>query len=319
MQFYNKKKILILGGTGFIGKNLIIKLQSYDCKIISTFNKKKPKFEYNNNKVKFIKSDLTLSNARNKNLFKSIDYVFMCAAVTSGAKTIEKKPLDHLTPNLIMNAKVLEWAYEMGVKKVCFISSSTVYPNLKKKMSEKDIDYNFFEKYFIVGWMKLFSEKMCTMYDSRINKKMKTQIIRPSNLYGPHDKFDPELSKVIPSLIRKSLVKDGRTLEVWGDGKDIKDFLYIDDFIEALVKIFPNDKVKVINICFGKSFSLRDIIKIIIKNINPKIKVKYNSNMPSMIPVRNLSNLKIKKMIKWKPKTSLEIGIKKTIQWYLKS
>ncbi len=242
----------------------------------------------------------------------------MCAANTSGADIIEKKPLNHLTPNLIMNSKVFEMAYQAKVKKLCFISSSTVYPNKKNTIFENDVNYKFFSKYYIVAWMKLFSEKMCEMYDSKIKKPMRTIVVRPSNLYGPHDKFDPNLSKVIPSIIRKSIYSK-KHLEVWGDGKDIKDFLYIDDFIDGMLAVFKNDKIKVINISYGKSVSLKKVISLIKKNINNKLTVKHNLTKPSMIPYRKISNNLIKRTTKWYPKINIETGLKKTIYWYLDS
>ena len=164
---------------------------------------------------------------------RKIDYVFMLAANTSGAAVMEKTPLAHLTPNVIMNSQMLAAAYENQVSKFCFISSNTVYPVTDEPVKEEDVNYEFFSKYFIVGWMKLFSEKMSQMYSKHISNPMKTVVIRPGNLYGPHDKFTWTESKVIAALIRKSIERYD-PLQVWGDGNDLKDFLYIDDFIDGL-------------------------------------------------------------------------------------
>jgi GDP-L-fucose synthase len=314
-NFYKGKKILVLGSSGFIGKNLIKNLNKLDCKILATYNKNKPKIK-TKKKIIYKKIDLLNSSTKITNkLFKNVDYVFMCAAVSSGAAVIEKKPLDHLSPNIIMNTRCLEAAYLSSVKKFCFISSSTVYPNLKKKINEHDVNFSFFDKYYIVGWMKLFSEIMCGMYSAKIKKTMQTLIVRPSNLYGPFDKFDPKLSKVIPSLIRKSL-KSKKTLKVWGDGKDFKDFLYIDDFIDGLLIAFTKKDLKIVNISYGKSHSLRKIIKIIQKYVNKKLHIQYDKDMPSMIPYRTISNSLIKKKTTWKPIMSIESGLIKTIDWY---
>lgn len=314
-KFYNKKKILVIGGSGFIGTNLILRLADFKCQILGTFNKKKPIINFNKKKIKFKKLNLLEHNNKNINFFKNFDYVFMCAANTSGAKIIEKKPLDHLTPNIIMNTRALELAYQSNVKKFCFISSSTVYPNKKKIFKETDVNYKFYEKYFIVGWMKLFSEKMCKMYSEKIKNVMETLVVRPSNLYGPYDKFEPKLSKVIPSLIVKGLSSE-RYLNVWGDGKDVKDFLYIEDFIEGLLYSFTKKKLKIVNISSGISVSLRRIIKIIISNTNRKLIPKFQKNQPSMIQYRKISNKLIKKSTKWMPKVSLKDGIIHTINWY---
>ena len=98
-----------------------------------------------------------------------------------------------------MNLNILKASSQNKVKKFIFISSNTVYPVNRKPMREHDVNFTLFHKYFNVGWMKIFSEKLCEMY----KKKMNITIIRPGNIYGPHDKFDPVKSKVIPSLIRK--------------------------------------------------------------------------------------------------------------------
>ena len=248
-NFYKNKRILITGVSGFIGKNLVHSLLNQGANISGTYLNNKPSFK---KKIKLFKVDLRLLK-NCKKVCKNIDYIFMCSANSSGAQIIEKKPLNHLTPNILMNTLMLEAAYSNKVKKFCFISSSTVYPNIKKKISEKDVNYQFFKKYYIVGWMKLFSEKLCQMYSKEIEKPMQTLVVRPSNLYGPHDKFDKEKAKVVPSLIRKVAEKNF-PIEIWGDGNDLKDFIFIDDFIDALLKIFKSkNEGGPINISYGKS------------------------------------------------------------------
>lgn len=311
----SKKKILITGISGFVGSNLANKLsKNKNFKITGTYFKNKPKIEKN---IQLIKADLT----QKKNCYKvtkNIDYVFVCSAVTSGAKIILNKPLDHLNPNLVMNTYLLESSYQNKVKKFIFISSNTVYPVSKKPMKEKDANYQFFEKYFIVGWMKMFTEVMCEMYSKKIKSPMQTIIARPGNLYGPLDKFDWEKSKVIPATIRKILEND-KEIKVWGDGQDLKDFLYIDDFISGLIRLLRIKKIfYVVNIANGKSFTIKNIIKIIMKITGKKLKINYDLSIPSMIPVRKISIQKAKIELKWKPKTKLYEGLKKTINWYLK-
>ena len=309
-----KKKILITGCSGFVGYNLVKKLsKSKRYQIIGTYFKNKPKFK---KKIKLIKADLT----QKKNCFKvtkNIDYIFVCSAVTSGAKVILNKPLDHLNPNLIMNTYLLESSYSNKVKKFIFISSNTVYPVSQNPMKENDAKYNFFDKYFIVGWMKMFTEVMCKMYSQKIKKPMQTIIVRPGNLYGVHDKFDWEKSKVIPATIRK-ILENNKEIKVWGNGKDLKDFLYIEDFISGIIKVLNiKERFYVVNIANGKSFTIRQIIKNILHITNKKLKIKYDLNIPSMIPVRKIDIKKAKKDLKWSPKINLYQGLNKTINWYI--
>ena len=163
-------------------------------------------------------------------------------------------------------------------------------------MSENDTNYKFFDKYFIVGWMKMFSEVMCEMYSKKIKNPMQTIIVRPGNLYGPFDKFDKEKSKVIPATIRK-IIKNNQEIKVWGDGKDLKDFLYIDDFVNGIIKILKiKEKFYIVNLANGRSVTIRDIIKIILMLTKKKLKVVYDLKIPSMIPVRKIAIKKQEKI-----------------------
>jgi len=316
VKIYKKKNILVTGSSGFVGTNLIKRLVKYNANVIGVINRKSPQIKLKN--VKYIKADLTKKSNCLK-VTKNIDYIFMCSANSSGANVMEKKPLTHLTPNIIMNSLMLEAAYFNKVSKFCFISSNTVYPLTKYPVSEANVNYNFFPKYHIVGWMKIFSEQMCKMYNYKIKHPMQTLIVRPGNLYGPYDKYTKNESKVVAALIRRFVEKQD-PLIVWGDGKDLKDFIYIDDFIEGLLRVFSIKNFSgPINLASGKSETIRKIIgylKIITKQKN--VKIIYKKDMPSMIPYRIISIKKAKKLFKFNPKTSLFKGLKETYIWYKK-
>lgn len=311
--FFNKKKIFIAGASGFIGTNLVNKLKKFNCKIFYHYHTAKPPKKMKG--VTFIKADLT-KQSNCKKVLKDIDIVFMCAANTSGAKIIQDKPLNHLTPNLIMNTLMLESAYINKIKKFIFISSNTVYPVTNFKVKESDTNYEYFEKYFIVGWMKRFTEIMCEMYSTKIKNKMVTIVIRPGNLYGPFDKFDWDKSKVIAALIRKFVEKHD-PINVWGDGKDIKDFLYIDDFIDGLIKVTSRiNKFEVLNLASSKQITIRRIIEILKKITNHNAKIEFDITKPTMIPKRMISIKKAKDQLAYKPIIDIEDGLTRTINWY---
>lgn len=312
-SFYKDKNVLIAGASGFIGIHLTKKLADLGANVIGTYLNHKQKQEIPN--VKFIKADFTNYDDCLA-ATKRIDYVFMAAAKTSGAAVIEKTPLVHLTPNVVMNSQLLAAAYENNVSKFCFISSNTVYPVTSFPVKEADVNYEFFSKYFIVGWMKLFSEKMCQMYGKHIKKPMNTLVVRPGNLYGPNDKFTWKESKVIAALIRKSVERHD-PLEVWGDGKDLKDFLYIEDFISGLLTVFQiNDDFEIVNIASGTPITIREILNIIIRINKNFSNIKYDSTKPTMLPKRLINIDKIKKKCGWQPKISINEGLKLTIDWY---
>ena len=180
-------------------------------------------------------------------------------------------------------------------------------------MKENEVNYSFFEKYNNVAWMKLYTEKVCEMY----NNFFDVLILRPSNLYGPHDKFDKLNAKVIPSLIRK--FNNEKEIEIWGDGKDIKDFLYIDDFVKILIYLIKNKKkFLILNVGSGKSVNLMQIIYIIQSYYGNK-KFYFKKNSPKMIPVRKINIDRLKKFVNLKNFINLKNGLEKTIKWYKKN
>ena len=314
MDFFTGKKVLVAGAAGFVGSHLTQRLVNSGAIVRGTLHKSTPLLEING--VEYIKTNLeTVGDCELAT--KNIDYVFMCAANSSGAEVMTKTPLVHLTPNVIMNSQMLAASYKNSVKKFCFISSNTVYPLTDFAVSEDDVNGVFFEKYFIVGWMKRFSEIMCEMYATKISKPMPTLIVRPGNLYGPFDKYKKKESKVIAALIRRAFEKEN-PFEVWGDGEDIKDFLFIDDFIDALLEIFPRTSdFDIFNIASGVPITIKEVLKHIIDiSNNGVIEVNFDTTKPTMIPKRMIDISKINKLIGWYPKTSITQGLKLTFDWY---
>lgn len=315
-SFLKSKKVLVCGGAGFIGTNLLQALLPTGAKLSATYHKKNP--QISDKRIQFLRADLT-KRIDCKKVTKDIDLVFMCAAVTSGAGIIDKSPLVHVTPNVIMNSLMLESAHAAGVKKFLFISSNTVYPLTDFPVKETDVNYGLYDKYFSVAWMKLFSEKLCEMYSAKIKDPMTTIIVRPGNAYGPFDDFDWETSHVIPALIRKA-VERHNPIEVWGDGKDVKDFIYVEDLVGGLIKVMSSvDRFDIFNIGGGKPLTVRKILRVILKEEGyENASIVYNNTKPTMIPKRLININKAKLELGFMPATSLENGMLKTIMWYKK-
>ena len=310
-----KKKILIFGGSGFVGINLAKFLTKKNYNVLCTYHKKKPKIVSN---IKFVKFDLML-DVFDKKILKDVHSVFVCSANSSGAKIMTNDPSCHFEDNIRMNLNLVTNLKNSNIKKIIFFSSSTVYPDTKKSCKENDINYKFFEKYNFTGNGKLMIEKMYELYTSQLQKKIDLLIIRPSNLYGPHDKFDKEKSKVIPSLIRKA-VESKKTLKVWGDGSDIKDFIYIDDFINLTYKLFKlKKKFLIVNVCSSKPVALMKVIFEIRNQVNQNLKIIFEKSNYRMIPVRKISNKLLKNIINFKLNFTMSQGLAKTIEWYKKN
>jgi GDP-L-fucose synthase len=311
---FKNAKILVTGGAGFIGVNLIYRLLAEGFDIRATLHHKDSVII--DDRIEYVRVDLRLEEDCKK-VADGVDYVFMCAANTSGAKVMASTPLVHLTPNMLMNIQMLQAAYSAKVKKFLFISTNTVYPLTDFPVKETDVTNNFYESYHIVAWMKRFTEIVCEMYANRIKEPMKTIVVRPGNLYGPYDKFDWEKSKVIPAIIRRAIEKH-HPFEVWGDGMDLKDFLYIDDCIDGLILAMENlDEFEPINIASGIPVKIQDVLTQILKSADyDDADVQYDISKPTMIPKRMIDISLAKEKLSFEPKVSLENGIHKTVQWY---
>jgi len=315
-MMFKDAKVLVAGGTGFVGVNLINRLLSLGANIRATLHRKLPVIA--DERVEYVKCDLTKMEDCKK-VVAGMDYVFMCAANTSGAAVMQATPLVHVTPNIVMNSQMLEAAYFAKVKKFIYLSSTTVYPPSDNRpvKEEELLDGNPYEAYFAVGWMKRYAEILCQLYSQKLKNPMTTVVLRPSNMYGPYDDFEFETSHVLPALMRK-VIERHKPLEVWGTGDDIRDWIYIDDLIDAI--ILATQKIETydpLNIGLGKGYSIKQALQIMLEvDDYTDAEIKYNPSKPSMIPIRLIDTNKAETVLGFKAKTGLKDGITKTIEWY---
>jgi GDP-L-fucose synthase len=311
---FRNARVLVAGGTGFVGVNLIRRLLALGARVAATLHVREPVLV--DDRITYIRGDLRRQEDCAAAV-QGVDYVFMCAANTSGAAVIAKTPLVHLTPNILMNISMLDAAYQAGVKKFLFISSNIVYPLTDYPVKEGDVTNEFYEKYFIAAWMKRFTEIVCEIYATKIARPMKVCVVRPANIYGEHDDFDWETSHVIPALIRK-VVERYDPIEVWGEGTDLKEFIYVGDFVEGmLIAMEKIDSFDPVNIAAGRPCTVKDALHIILKVDNyANARVVFDTSKPTMIPKRLIDISKATNELGFRPKTTLEEGLARTVAWY---
>lgn len=311
---FRNGRVLVAGGTGFIGVNLIRRLLALGAKVTATLHVREPVLV--DDRITYIRGDLRRQEDCAAAV-QGVDYVFMCAANTSGAAVIAKTPLVHLTPNILMNISMLDAAYQAGVKKFLFISSNIVYPLTDYPVKEDNVTNEFYEKYFVAAWMKRFTEIVCEIYATKIPKPMKVCVVRPANIYGEHDDFDWETSHVIPALIRK-VVERHDPIEVWGEGTDLKEFIYIGDFVEGMLMAMEKiENFDPVNIAAGKPCTVRDVLAILLDIDNyGNAKVAYDTSKPMMIPKRLIDTSKAERLLGFRASTPLREGLAKTVAWY---
>ncbi|MFH0732101.1 MAG: NAD-dependent epimerase/dehydratase family protein [Candidatus Omnitrophota bacterium] len=311
-----KKKILICGATGFIGRNIAEFFARKDnFQIYGTYLKSEP---LDNPKIKMIKADLTNNNDVNKAI-RGMDIIIQAAATTSGAKDIINRPYYHVSDNAVMNSLIFRSAYEHKASHIVFFSCTVMYQSGDKPVKESDFNANkeIFPSYFGVGWTKVYIEKMCEFY-SRIGNT-KFTVIRHSNIYGPYDRFDLERSHVFAATITKVMTaEEGEKIIVWGKGEEKRDLLYISDllhFVELAVDK-QEPKFQLYNVGYGSSVSVSELVKKIISCSGKNIKIQYDLSKPTIKTSLCLDITKAKKTLGWLPEVSLDEGIQKTMRWY---
>ena len=313
---FKDKKVLVAGGAGFIGANLVNRLLALGACVRATIHRKDPVII--DDRIEYVRCDL-MNMEDCRKAVAGMEYVFMCAANTSGAAVIASTPLVHVTPNIIMNSQILEAAYFARVKKFIFLSSNAAYPpSGDKPVTEKEMfDADPYDIYFGVGWMKRFTEILCRLYSQKLKNPMPCVVVRPSNIYGPYDDFDFATSHMMAATLRK-VIERHDPIKIWGTGQDIRDLIYIDDFIDGLIlaaeKISTFDAV---NIALGKAYSLKEILRMALEIEGyQNARIVYDSTKPSMIPLRLIEIKKAHELLEFTPKTDIYDGIAKTISWY---
>ena len=308
--FYKNKNVLVTGGTGLIGTQLVNKLVKLKSRVIVTSLDKNIELPKG---VEFIRSDLRFFENCLK-LTKKIDYVFHLAGIKGSPEMAKKKPYQFMTPMLMFNANMLEASRINKVKRFLYTSSIGVY-NPKKIMKEDDVWKTFPSRNdWYAGWTKRIGElnvQACQLF----TKKMITIIVRPANVFGPYDNFDTKSAMVIPSLINKFINSKTGAVEVWGDGSNIRDFIFSSEVARAMLLIMFKKPKLPINIGSGKGVSIKKIVEIINEYFGNNHKLSWNKKYSGGDKKRVLDITRLKKL-GFKHEINLEKAIYQTINWF---
>ncbi len=311
-----KTKILILGGSGFIGTNLLKFYLKTDYEIHTTINITSLKID--DQRIHKHYGDLTNKGFVYR-VIKDMDIVIHTAAINHGSTDAIKKPEVHVTDNAIINSLVLRACHDLNVKHCIFLSCTVMYKSSETPQSEEDWDIRdkLIPPYFGVGWTKIYTEKMCTFYSGL--GQCKYTAIRHSNVFGPYDKFDLTKCHVLPALIKK--IDQGNRpwhLEIWGDGKAKRDLLYIDDLMDCIDRCLEHqeEQYELFNCGCGKAYNVVDLAKMIMKIMGKDLDIEFNKDKPNISTTVAINSDRAKNILGWTPQTKLEDGLTKTIRWY---
>ena len=319
-NFWNRKKVLVTGGAGFIGSHLVEKLIQKNAQVTVLDNLSAGKLA-NLNTVKgkyhFIKGDCTnFKTAYRACLGNQV--VMNLAAKIAGVEYNKTHNATMLAQNLLIEIIMIDAARKTGVKRFLAVSSACVYPDNCSIptpewygfLGEPDgVNWGY-------GWAKRMNEILGKCY--RDEFEMKVGIVRPYNCYGPRDNFDPKPFHVVPSLIKRVLDGENPVI-VWGSGRQTRAFLYVEDLIEGMILTIEKYAVgDPVNLGTNEEVTIKKLIDTIIKINGRDVKVVFDETKPDGSPRRNSNNTKAERMLGFYAKTKLEDGLEKTIKWYNK-
>lgn len=307
-------KVLICGATGFIGRNLTeFFAKKEDYEVYAVWHQREP-FKIEN--VNWVQGDLRAVEDVAR-LVPGMDIIIQAAATTSGSKDIVTRPHIHITDNAVMNSLLLRAAFDHHVKHFVFFSCTVMYQSSEVALSEKDFDASkaLHPRYFGIGWTKVYIEQMCEFF-SQLNRTRHT-VIRHSNIYGPHDKYDLERSHVFGATITKVMTAKDKIV-VWGTGEEERDLLHVDDLVAFVQLAIEKQKspYELFNCGLGHAVSVMKLVDTIIKASGKDIKIEKDLSQPSIKTSLFLDCKKAKEILSWEPAIDLETGIKRTLQWY---
>lgn len=311
--------ILIAGAGGFIGGWLTKyfvdqgyqKIRAVDIKSRSDWYQVHPQAEN-------LVYDLCGLEACDR-VTQGVDYVFNLAADMGGMGFIENNKAACML-SILINTHLLMAAKKQGVKRYFYASSACVYAHDKQTdtnvtaLKEEDAYPAMAEDGY--GWEKLFSERMCRHFSEDFG--LDVRVARFHNVYGPKGTYDGGREKAPAAMCRKiiqAMLSGKHEIDIWGDGEQTRSFMYIDDCVEGIIKIFNSNFDQPINLGSSELVSINQLASIVEDIANVKLKRSYDLTAPQGVRGRNSNNDLILSVLNWEPSISLRKGLEKTYAW----
>jgi GDP-L-fucose synthase len=298
-------RIMVAGASGLVGSAIVRKLQLSKYEVLPISSKD----------VDLLDRDKTFKYLRNI----KPDVVINAAAKVGGIGANDSFPVDFLSDNLRIQTNLIDASHESSVEKFIFLGSSCIYPkHATQPIKESELLNGYLEPtnsaYAIA---KIAGIELIKSYRKQYGRKWIS--LMPANLYGPGDNFNVESGHVLPSLISKfhNAKNENQTaVKLWGDGSAFREFLHVDDLADAVVFCMKNfDGDEHLNIGSGEEVSIKKLAEMIMKEVDFKGVIDWDSSMPNGTPRKILDSSNIMNL-GWKPKINLESGISQTYEWF---
>lgn len=307
LENFTGKNVLVTGGTGLIGRQVISILCGAGAHVKSVSLDRitvHPSAEY-------VIGDLT-DFSYCKDVTQDMDFVFHVAGIKGSLEVTKAKPASFFVPLLMMNTNLLEACRVNKVQKVLFTSSVGAYANAEVLMEpdelEEDPPMDMYP-----GWAKRMAELQIKAYGIQYGLN-NFSVVRPCNVYGPGDNFDPENAMVIPSLMHR--IRSGEDpVMIWGDGSAIRDFAYSADVAEGVIlALHHKTGPRCVNLGNGEGYSISELVEAL-HEVTP-FNHQFDPEKPSGFPKRVMDISLARNLIGYNPTTSLTEGLRKTWEWY---
>jgi len=306
---FKDQKVLVTGGGGMIGRSLVKLLLDRGAKItIADLTKPTDLPEG----VEHVQVDLRFFD-NCLDICKGKDYVFHLAGVKGSPKMCAEQPVDFMVPMLQFNTNMMQAAFDANVKWYLYTSSVGVYAPAEVFVEDTVWNTMPSPNDRFAGWAKRMGELQAEAYGIQYGKK-NISIVRPANVYGAYDNFNPANAMVVPSLIRKAQEND--VLEVWGDGSQIRDFIHANDVALGMIYAVEKQITEPINLGSGKGYSIKEVVDMVVKHSGKQLEVKWLTDKPAGDKIR-LFDMARAKSYGFDISVSLEEGIKNTTDWFL--
>lgn len=309
--------VLVTGAGGFIGHHLVNYLVGHGYRVRGV-DIKEPEYEPT------AAHEFEILDLRDPNncarAMRGIDEVYGLAANMGGIGFIETNKAVIVRDNTLINLNSIEAARANGVKRYLYTSSACIYPGYLQKQTDlsplKEEDAYPADAEDGYGWEKLYMERICRHY--REDFGLETRVARFHNIFGPLGTYDGGREKSPAAICRKvALAADGDAVEVWGDGDQTRSYCYIDDCVEGIHRLMRSNHRDPLNVGQDRMISINELVDIVSVIANKKISKRYDLSKPQGVRGRNSDNSRLRQVLEWEPRVSLEAGLKITYEWIL--
>src|SRR6266436_8041904 len=307
LRSFTGRNVLVTGGTGLIGREIVHILCDAGARlrIVSL-----DRIEVDA-RAEHIFGDLT-DFGLCRELTRDMDFVFHVAGIKGSIEVTKSKPASFFVPLLMFNTNVLEACRYNKVKKVVYTSSIGAYANAEVFRETENLDGPPMDMF--PGWAKRMAELQIAAYQLQYGMQ-NFAIVRPCNVYGPGDNFDPSNAMVIPTLMCR-IRRGDNPVVIWGDGSAIRDFAYSRDVAEGtILALYHGTKGGFVNLGSGRGYAIRELVETLrlFLEFNPS----FDATKPSGFPRRVMDITLARKLIDYNPTTSLLDGLKATWEWFV--